>query len=315
MHFPLRHSGLRFFFLTLATEGRCPVLSRLVRGASRPEETETGACVASVWRGLHAVDSALTASDRVLMPDHAHLLLLVRGEVEFNPLVFARWFMEATEDAAAGLAWGVPDGASRGIAPSARRAKEGPPRLWSREAYVEISFDSPQLRAIRRYIRLNPARWWWKRDHPDRFALLTPLRHPRLPAGSAWSGMGDATLLSSPFLFPVRLFRSTPPGTPAGDAAIADAVAKAQRGWIPLCGFISAAEREFGRQLKQLPRTRWIKTVPYGLPARCDPGAEDSRWLSAGRELLLSALDAAAYPPWKVTREGCQIMNARNAAL
>lgn len=150
MHFPLRHSGLRFFFLTLATEGRCPVLSRLVRGASRPEETETGACVASVWRGLHAADPALTASDRVLMPDHAHLLLLVRGEVEFNPLVFARWFMEATEDAVAELAWGVPEGASRWIAPSARGAKEGPPRLWSREAYVEISFDSVQLRAIRR---------------------------------------------------------------------------------------------------------------------------------------------------------------------
>ena len=105
------------------------------------------------------------------------------------------------------------------------------------------------------------------------------------------------------------------PGTPAGEAAIAAAVDKAQRGWIPLCGFLSAAEREFGRRLKQLPRTRWIKTVPYGLPSRCDPAVEDSRWLSSGRELLLSALDSAADPPWKVTRDGCQTMNARNAVL
>lgn len=315
MHFPLRHSGLRFFFLTLATERRRPVLSLLVRDAARPGETETGACVASVWRSLHAADPALTASDRVLMPDHEHLLLLVRGEVEFNPLVFARWFMEATEDAAAGLPWSVPSGPSRWIAPSPRGGHEGPPRLWSRETYVEISFDPPQLRAIRRYIRLNPARWWWKHDHPDRFALLRPLRHPRLPPGSPWSVMGDATLLSSPFLFPVRLSRSAPPGTPAGETAIAAAVDKAQRGWIPLCGFLSAAEREFARRLKQLPRTRWIKTVPYGLPARCDPAVEDSRWLSSGRELLLSALDPASHPPWKTTRDGCQTMNALNAAL
>ena len=315
MHFPLRHSGLRFFFLTLSTEHHRPILSRIIRNTPRPEETETGACVASVWRSLHAADPALTASDRVLMPDHAHFLLLVRGPVEFNPLVFAHWFMEATEDAAAGFAWHVPTGPSRWIAPSSRGAHEGPPRLWSREAYVEISVDSSQLRAIRRYIRLNPARWWWKHDHPDRFALLSPLRHPRLPPGIPWSGMGDATLLSSPFLFPVRLSRSTPPGTSAGEAAIAAAVDKAQRGWIPLCGFLSAAEREFGRRLKQLPRTRWIKTVPYGLPARCDPAVEDSRWLSTGRELLLSALSPAAYPPWKTTRDGCQTMNARNAAL
>lgn len=61
--------------------------------------------------------------------------------------------------------------------------------------------------------------------------------------------------------------------------------------------------------------TRWIKTVPYGLPARYDPAVEDSRWLSSGRELLLSALAPAAYPPWKVTRDGCQTMNARNASL
>ena len=299
----------------MSTEHRRPILSRLLRNSPRPEETPIGSHVASVWRSLHAADSALTASDRVLMPDHAHLRLLVRGPVEFNPLVFARWFMEATEDAAPGLPWNVPTGPSRWIAPSSRGVHEGPPRLWSREAYVEISFDSAQLHAIRRYIRLNPARWWWKHDHPDRFALLSPLRHPRLPPDSHWSGMGDATLLSSPLLFPVRLSRSTPPGTPAGEAAIAAAVDKAQRGWIPLCGFLSAAEREFGRRLKQLPRTRWIKTVPYGLPSRCDPAVEDSRWLSSGRELLLSALDSAADPPWKVTRDGCQTMNARNAVL
>ena len=66
MHFPLRHSGLRFFFLTLTTEHRHPILSRLLRNSPRPEETPIGSRVASVWRSLHAADPALTASDRQL---------------------------------------------------------------------------------------------------------------------------------------------------------------------------------------------------------------------------------------------------------
>ena len=315
MRFPLIHTGMRFFFFTIATEGRRHILSRLERGVVRPALLPAGEAVSAVWRGLHAAEPAFTASDWVAMPDHVHLLLIVRGALAFNPLVFARWFMEATEDAAAGLSWHVPVAAERWMAPSPRGAEEGPARLWTRETYVEISFDGRQLRAIRRYIRLNPARWWWKHDHPDRFVLLRPLRHPRLPDGGAWSGMGDATLLSSPFLYPVRLSRSEPPGTPAGEAAIAAAVDRARRGWIPLCGFLSEAEREFGRRIKELPATRWIKTVPHALPAQCDPGVEDSRWLASGRELLLSAPDTAVFPPWQATRAGCLAMNAANTAL
>lgn len=317
MKFPLIHTGMRFFFFTFATEGRRRVLSCLERDVARPALLPAGVAVSAVWRGLHAAEPAFTASDWVAMPDHVHLLLIVRGAVAFNPLVFARWFMEATEDAAAGLEWHVPTASARWMAPSPRGDGEGdgPPRLWAREAYVEISFDGRQLRAIRRYIRLNPARWWWKHDHPDRFVLIRPLRHPRLPASGAWSGMGDATLLSSPFLYPVRLSRGAPPGTPGGEAAIAAAVDRARRGWVPLCGFLSEAEREFGRRLRDLPHARWIKTVPYGLPARCDPGVEDSRWLAAGRELLLAAPGMEAFPPWQATRPGCLAMNAANAEL
>ena len=44
-----------------------------------------------------------------------------------------------------------------------------PRRVFDRDCYIELSFDSRQLAAIRRYIKLNPARAIWKQRHPDRF--------------------------------------------------------------------------------------------------------------------------------------------------
>ena len=90
-----RH-GLQFFFLTICVEGRQAVLSRLVEGAKRPELTRAGECVRALWRAVHGLNPALTASDYVIMPDHVHLLLIVDYDRDpaFKPLVFLHWFME-----------------------------------------------------------------------------------------------------------------------------------------------------------------------------------------------------------------------------
>ncbi|MCQ2367460.1 MAG: hypothetical protein MJ109_00395 [Kiritimatiellae bacterium] len=85
----------------------------------------------------------------------------------------------------------------------------------------------------------------------------------------------------------------------------------AAKGGVPLCGFISPGEREVERRLKALPRARWIKAVPYGLPPRYDPSVEDLSHLAAHRELILSAFDPAEFAPFKVTRAGCLAMNDR----
>lgn len=86
---------------------------------------------------------------------------------------------------------------------------------------------------------------------------------------------------------------------------------KARQGWILVCGFLSPGEKELGRRLRAEPNTRWIKTMAQGLPPRFDPPLEDSRFLAAHRQLLLSALPIGAPFDWNT----CHTMNAHAAAM
>ena len=102
----------------------------------------------------------------------------------------------------------------------------------------------------------------------------------------SFDGVGALTLLGSPFLFHVRLTLKKTVAEHA--AAIDEIVEKARRGMIPVSGFISPGEKEALRRLKAEPRARFIKILPYALPSRYDPSAEDSREIAAGRLLILS---------------------------
>lgn len=330
MNFPLIHTGRRFFFFTFVVEGRRAVLSRLERGSKRPVLTPLGERVVALWRRLHEIEPCFTASDFVVMPDHVHFLLIVNssGEFRFNPLVFVHWFMEVTaNDGASGspeprprncsVLLGAPEPRPRRwdepIPRQGSGLPEAPSLVWSRDYWVDISFDSRQLAAIRRYIKMNPARYFWKLDNPDMFRYRANLRHPALDPALSWSSVGDITILASPFLYLVRLtMKKTAEEL---EDEIAGHVDRAMHGWTPVCGFISPGEREFERRLKALPRSRWIKTVPYGLPERYDPSVEDSHWLAARRQLVLSSFDRSRIAPFKVTRPGCLAMNERIAAM
>ena len=350
MRFPLIHTGRRFFFFTFVVEGRRQVLSRLERGARRPVLTALGERVKAVWAALHKIDAHFTASDFVIMPDHVHLLLIVNSgeEFRFNPLVFAHWFMVATSDGGQcppippvdwwhffpwggqqdgayqqGIGGGQQDGAypqgiGGGEQDGAYRQGIGggePPSLvaWSPDFWVEISLDSHQLAAIRRYIRMNPARYFWKLDNPDMFLRHGHFRHPILDPALTWTACGDLTLLASPFLFLVRLTMKKTPVELEGE--IAGHIERVKRGGIPVSGFLSPGEREFERRLKALPFSRWIKTVPYALPTRFDPSVEDLRYLAAHRELILSSFTEAEAPPFVIRRPLCLAMNERTAAM
>ena len=160
--------------------------------------------------------------------------------------------------------------------------------VFARDCYIELSFDSRQLKAIRHYIKLNPARALWKLRNPDLFLCHRALKAHRLAplAPMSFDGIGALTLLGSPFLFHVRLTLKKTVAEHA--AAIEEIVAKSRRGMIPVSGFISPGEKEALRQLKAEPRARFVKLLPSALPARYDPSAEDSREIAAGRMLILS---------------------------
>ena len=184
---------------------------------------------------------------------------------------------------------------------------------WNRRCFIELSFDARQLKAIRRYIRLNPARALWKARHPDRFIRFANIRHPVLDPARRWDAMGNLTLLASPFLHHVRL---TMRKTAEEHAAEIDGIMeRAVRGLVPVSGFISPGEKELLRRLKAEPQARFIKTVPFSLPPRYDPSAEDSRELAADRLLILSGFPQGTPDSRENLRARCNIMNSLAAAL
>ena len=339
MKLNFHHRGHQFFFVTLTLDGRPAALSRLVDEASPPALTPHGEAALAVLLALHKVYPCATLSNRVIMPDHIHFLMIVNYDraPTFNPLWVSFMLMEAIEaawalngrgqapapsfDAARLLAETVAKGRARAAAikrsnlhqqgrggaaheaaPPCRaptcasslppgRGGAAPvrslaPLRFDRRAYIELSFDSRQLKAIRRYIALNPARALWKLRHPDRFRRLGPIRHAILDPSRDWSAVGNLALLGSPFLFHVRLtLKKT---VAEHEAAIREIVARAARGEVPVSGFISPGEVEALRRLKATPRARFVKLLPCALPPRYDPSAEDSRELAADRLLILS---------------------------
>ena len=196
---------------------------------------------------------------------------------------------------------------------------------FDRHCYIELAFVAPMLRTIRHYLKLNPARKLWKLAHPDRFLChpnITAQLLKRLPP-RRWQGMGNLTLLGSPFLFHVRL--TLKKSVAEHEAAIREIVEKAKHGWVPVSGFISPGEVEALRRLKATPGTRFIKMLPCALPPRYDPSAEDSRELAADRLLILSGFaETPAVPARDIRkylaashqfRANCLAMNDLAAAL
>ena len=239
-------------------------------------------------KGTHERNGALTASDRVVMPDHVHFVLVADfgRDPGFQPLRFAHAFMEET----------------------AAAAGSRPESLWEPEFWVALSFSGKQLSAIRHYIRHNPARALWKEEHPDRFVRHEGIRHPILEPALRWSAYGDLTLLGSPFLFPVRLTRRLP--VAEQEAELAETVERARLGMTPVCGFLSPVERELLRRLRAEPRARWVRMLPHVLPPCHDPSVEVARDLAGGRLLVLSSFppEAATMP---ISRDNCELMNER----
>ena len=363
MKMQFSHAGRQFFFITIATEGRSPVLSRLVDEKSRPALLPCGEAVKATLVAMHGAFSCVTVSDFVIMPDHVHFVMIVdySRDPGFSPLWAAHRMMDAAEELGfAGERTGscaprtlgkmpttlrdaaelscaprtlgempttLRDAAERSCAPktlgemptilrdaaaealaaavSAARRNQGhlivgngavlpgrdggctpetlsSPRRgfggsapvpspaqgaalrWDRRCYIALSFDARQLAAIRRYIRLNPARALWKLLHPDRFVRFANIRHAVLDPARRWDAMGNLTLLGSPFLRHVRLTMKLT--AEEHGATIDEIVAAAERGVVPVCGFISAGEKELLSRLKATRRARFIKTVP--LPCR-----------------------------------------------
>ena len=308
---------MKFFFLTFCTEDRRKILSRINEDAT-VTLTKAGEAIAEVWRTSHARNPAVTASNFIIMPDHVHLILIVNYDKAPN-FDIMRWIHEFRQLTEAGFG----AAASPEINPTSPGFGAKPrliaglgaaaPSPWEKKFWLMLSFSSRQLKAFRRYIKLNPARALWKARNPDRFLRRANIRHPILAHDRTWDAIGNLTLIASPMLFPVRLTRKKT--LEEHTEAIDEIIAKAKQGMIPVSGFISPGEKEALRRLKAEPLARFIKMLPHALPPRYDPSAEDSRELAADRLLILSGFPQTVSANEKIARTNCLLMNDLIVAL
>ena len=284
----------QFFFITIAVSGRRAILSRIVEDAKYPPVLPPGEAVRTALRALHGTWPEVTLSNYVIMPDHVHFLMIIDPArcitgTPTTPLYATHRMMDEAE------------------------RRFGSP-IFERQCYVELSFSAEQLCAIRRYIALNPARALWKVRNPDMFVCRRGVKTALLlKIGGVWDAIGDITLLASPFLMHVRLTMKKPAFE--HEDAISEIIAKARQGMIAVSGFISPGEREALRRLKATPGARFIKVLPYALPHRYDPSAEDSRELAAHRMLIISDVPLRQDSRIGAQRAACLAMNARIAAM
>jgi len=275
-----------YYFVTFCTRGRRRWLSRIVDG--RVVLEPAGELLMAAWRKIAEEDPAYELGVTSVMPDHFHGLAIARQSPKY--------------------VIGTHVSRIEGRVLHAMRKQLGDPGLtmWDEGGFYDyLSLDMKMLRAFEHYIEDNPARWQLRHDHPEWFRKQYALPHSRLPAETTWTAYGDATLLDHPCLVPVIV--STKISEAERGAQIAQILDQVRRGAIPVGGFISPGEREVARLVTEMPRSRMIKLLPWGLARYKPSGDVATRWLASGRALVLTGFPDGE--PTECRRKNCLLNN------
>jgi REP-associated tyrosine transposase len=154
------------YFVTACTHGGGPLFGEVIDGVMHANRF--GRIVQACWFDLPRHDRHVVLDECVVMPTHAHMILVLAG----NPAQA----VPATEDAPtsdqphAPTRRGLPEVvrslktfSSQRI--NALRCTPGAP-VWQRNYYERIIRNDRALEAIRKYVRDNPLRWHLDRYNP-----------------------------------------------------------------------------------------------------------------------------------------------------
>lgn len=165
-----------------------------------------------------------------VMPDHIHLLIKIRDiEKRVSLAVIVRMLTRALEKGYFALAGAsacttptCANGAEAGAGGrSGAVARSGGQHLFAFDWHDWIVKADGQLAAFTRYIRENPERSWRRQSHREYFQCVNEV--PFL--GRKWYGYGNAEILKSPILEPMRYSRKLAEGGREWNTAVARAVA------------------------------------------------------------------------------------------
>lgn len=320
------YHGRQIYLITMAVEGRRPLLGRLVGdvGAKRGTKdyphvvrTPLGEAVAEAWYAIPRYHPEIEIIALQVMPDHIHGILFVREFLEEGLGKAILGFKQGCNKAYRRL---LEEGAHSGVkydaviqqpTEPAPQAGQQPARqpldryhglLFERGYNDSILLRRGQLETMKRYLADNPFRLAMKRARPEYLRV----RQGVDVCGSACSAVGNLSLLTAARKLRVRISRSI-------DATLLEQekerlLAAARKGAVLVSPAISPGEKAITRAAfdEELPM---IVLLDNGLDPMSKPSGERFRACAEGRLLLLSP-----FPHHNnritISRATCEALNA-----
>ena len=247
-----------YYFVTCNTHAGRAVFGAVVNG--RMVLSEAGRVAEEEWHQSAVIREDIELDAFVVMPDHVHGIVRLRGTPEGRPAGRPSVRPSGRPTGPASGSLGAFIAGYKGATGRRINAMRGTPGavLWHRNYWDVIVRDEKALEAIRRYIRLNP-------QHYDRVMRVA---EPRF--------LGDKTLLARP---KVGFLASRGANEPPQRLPL-------HEGEAVLSGFLSPMERAvFKAGLEENLPMIWVK--PWGLE-ESSHSAPMRRAIDAGRLLVLS---------------------------
>lgn len=154
----IRLSGYRYtrrgwYFITICTADRVRMLAHLRRNSL--ELTSAGRIVADAWADLPARFPHIVIDAFVVMLDHIHGIIVIRGRPQSTIRRTLRTHRGSVPGSLPAIVQGFKSMSTRRIRSDVDRKV----RVWQRNYYERIIRDDEAIAAIRRYIGGNPAKW------------------------------------------------------------------------------------------------------------------------------------------------------------
>ena len=320
--------GRHIYMVTMAVEGRRPLLGTL-RGSSTIADGQEGApCVVPTplgqevircWELIPQFHHEVRLLAFQLMPDHLHGILFVQETTEkhlgqiisgfkagCNKAYRRLMMVEAVPgvvEAVPGVVEVVPQHTNKLPLPSEHRLKKDDRShglLFERGYNDLISKSYDMLPRLTAYLHDNPRRLAIRREHPDYFRVQFGVT----VAGQTYAAIGNRFLLDSPDMEQVQLTRSLTEDQIAKERD--KFLAKAKTGTVLVSPAISTGEQVVMRTVMDA-RLPQIFITPWGFNKFSKPGHQYFDACADGRLLLLA--------PWPHKNERIPLTRAMCIAL
>jgi len=315
----------RIYMITLAVEGRRPLLGHLVgdvsaergtAGYPHVEPTPLGAAVMDVWNTIPSYHPGVELIAFQLMPDHIHGILFVTRYLPEGLGKVVLGFKQACNKEYRKLMMESVAVAPQqtGLAPQQTRLAPQQPQpaqqpldryhglLFERGYNDSILLRDGQLDTMKRYLADNPFRLAMKRARPEFLRVQLDVD----VCGSVCSAVGNLSLLAAPRKLRVRISRSIDPALLEREKA--SLLAAAREGAVLVSPAISPGEKAITRAAfdEGLPL---ITLLDNGLDPMSKPSGERFRACAEGRLLLLSPFPHRNNHV-TISRATCEALNA-----